>query len=165
MFFSKAKKGGLNDKLVMAFGTFDYLHAGHENFLKQAKKLGTELIVVIARDTTVRSVKGRLPANNEKARLKNLRQTGWADQVVLGNQTDKHKIILQHKPAVIALGYDQYVFTQTLQKTLIDHNLDSEIIRLDAYFPQVYKSSLIRQQIESEKGTPVVSPSRIGHQA
>lgn len=165
MFFSKAKKGGLNDKLVMAFGTFDYLHAGHENFLKQARKLGTELIVVIARDNTVRSVKGRLPANNEKTRLKNLRQTGWADQVVLGNQTDKHKVILQHKPAVIALGYDQYVFTQTLQKTLIDHNLDSEIIRLDAYFPQVYKSSLIRQQIESEKGAPVVSPSRIGHQA
>jgi FAD synthetase len=165
MFFHKSKKDHLPTKLVMAFGTFDYLHAGHENFLKQARKLGTELIVIIARDTTVRSVKGRLPVNNEKTRVKNLRQTGWADQVVLGNQTDKHKVILQHKPAVIALGYDQYVFTQTLQKTLIDHNLDSEIIRLEAYFPQVYKSSLIRQQLEGDKTAPAVTPSRIGHQA
>lgn len=163
MFFRKSKKEHPS-KLVMAFGTFDYLHAGHENFLKQAKKLGTELIVVLARDNTVRSVKGQLPAHNEKTRLKNLRQTGWADEVILGNQTDKHKVILQHKPDVIALGYDQYVFTQTLQKTLIDHNLDSEIIRLEAYFPQVYKSSLIRQQLSADKTAPAVTPSRIGHQ-
>ena len=148
MFFLSSKASS-NKKLVMAFGTFDFLHAGHENFLRQAKELGQELLVVLARDNTVRSVKGRDPVNNERKRLKNLRQSGWADKVILGNQTDKHKVILQYKPAVIALGYDQFVFTQTLQKTLIDHNLNSEIVRLTAYFPQVYKSSLIRQKLES----------------
>ncbi len=158
MFFSKKKRSASDGKLVMAFGTFDFLHAGHENFLKQAKKLGSEILVVIARDNTVRSVKSRNPVNSERKRLRNLRQTGWVDKVILGNSGDKHKVILQNKPDIIALGYDQYVFTQTLQKTLIDHNLDSEIIRLDAYFPQVYKSSLIRQKIDQEKAAPVVSP-------
>lgn len=148
MFFSSKKSTAPDHRLVMAFGTFDYLHAGHENFLKQAKEQGHELLVVLARDNTVRSVKGRDPVNNEKKRLKNLRQTGWADKIILGHQSDKHKVVLQNKPAVIALGYDQFVFTQTLQKTLIDHNLNSEIVRLQPYFPQVYKSSLIRQKLE-----------------
>lgn len=151
MFFPFRKHRGLKSsknpatKLVMAFGTFDYLHAGHENFLRQAKALGTELLVVLARDTTVRSVKGRSSVHNEKTRLKNLRQTGWADQVILGNHSDKHKVIIQYNPAIIALGYDQHAFTQTLQKTLIDHNLNSEIIRLESYFPQLYKSSLLQE--------------------
>lgn len=141
----------------MAFGTFDHLHAGHENYLQQAKKLGDFLIVVLARDHTVRSVKGQPPSHPEKTRLKNLRQTGWADKVILGNSGEKHKIILQYRPAVIALGYDQFVFTQTLQKTLIDSGLDSEIIRLNAYYPQTYKSSLIRRSLETAK-TPAPLP-------
>ena len=156
MFFLNKNKRASEGKLVMAFGTFDFLHAGHENFLRQARQHGTELLVVLARDNTVRSVKGRDPVNNENKRLKALRQTGWADKVILGNQSDKHKVILQHKPEVIALGYDQFIFTQTLQKTLIDHSLNSEIVRLESYFPQVYKSSLIRQKLEQEKiATPL----------
>jgi len=128
----------------MAFGTFDYLHAGHENFLKQARSKGDYLLIVLARDNTVQSVKGRAPLNNEKARLKNLRATGWADEVILGNHDNKHQVILDHRPTVITLGYDQFVFTQTLQKTLIANQLNTEIIRLDAYFPQVYRSSLLK---------------------
>lgn len=146
--FGSAKKRPATDqKLVMAFGTFDYLHAGHENYLKQAKKLGDELIVIIARDQTVRSVKGQPPVNNENQRLKNLRLTGWADKVILGNLENKHQVILKHQPDVIALGYDQYAFTQTLQKTIIENSLSTEIIRLMPYFPQVYKSSLLREKL------------------
>jgi len=47
-------------KIVMATGTFDIIHPGHGLFLKEAKKLGGEnaqLVVVLARDSTVRSKK------------------------------------------------------------------------------------------------------------
>lgn len=158
MFFSKSSKKSADEKLVMAFGTFDYLHAGHENFLKQARALGDILLIVLARDTTVKSVKGRTPLHNENQRLKNLRKTGWADQVVLGNQDNKHQVILKNRPDIIALGYDQFVFTQTLQKTLIDNNLNTEIIRLEAYFPQVYKSSLLREKLESVNPVNISTP-------
>lgn len=141
------KRSASDQKLVMAFGTFDYLHAGHENYLKQAKKLGDELIIIIARDQTVRSVKGQSPVNDENQRLKNLRLTGWADKVILGNLENKHQVILKYQPDVIALGYDQYAFTQTLQRTIIEHNLSAEIIRLTPYFPQIYKSSLLREKL------------------
>jgi FAD synthetase len=81
MFFLKSNKAQSHQKVVMAFGTFDILHAGHEHYLNQAKELGDYLIVVVARDQTVRSVKGEAATNSEKVRLNNLKKTGLANQV------------------------------------------------------------------------------------
>ena len=44
-------------KIVIA-GTFDILHPGHVYFLKEARKHGDSLVVVIARDETVKNLKG-----------------------------------------------------------------------------------------------------------
>lgn len=140
----------------MAFGTFDLLHAGHEHYLKQARELGDYLIVVIGLDQTVRSVKGEAPSNSERARLNNLKKTGWADKVILGNAQDKHAVILKYKPQILALGYDQFVFTQKLGKTLIDAGLNTEIVRLMPYYPQVHKSSIIRQKTPDQNETPLI---------
>ena len=141
-------------KIVMAFGTFDYLHDGHENYLKQAKTLGEYLIVVIARDKTVRQIKGAAPLNAERRRAANIRKTGIADKVILGGSGDKHKVLKKYRPSVIALGYDQFVFTQKLEKTLIDLRLDAVIKRLDAFFPQVYKSSILKKRIAEKEDSP-----------
>jgi len=48
-------------KKVMAAGTFDLLHPGHIDFLKQAKKEGDYLIIVIATDETSGHDKGKPP--------------------------------------------------------------------------------------------------------
>jgi FAD synthetase len=137
-----------NKKIVMAFGTFDPLHAGHEFYLKKAKELGDYLVVVIARDKTVRQIKGRAAILNEHQRASAVKKTGIADKVILGFHNDKHKVLLKYRPEVIALGYDQFVFTQKLKKTLIDNKMDTVINRIDSYCPQVYKSSLIKKGME-----------------
>jgi len=142
-----------NLQTVMAFGTFDLFHAGHENYLKQAKALGQYLIVVIARDETVKKIKGHEPEHNENERLKNVKMSGIADKVVLGYKGDKYKVLKKFRPNTIALGYDQFVFTQRLKKTLIDLKLDADIIRLEPYFPQIYKSSLIKKGLAQEQET------------
>jgi FAD synthetase len=134
-------------KIVMVFGTFDYLHAGHENLFIQAKEHGTHIVAIIARDRTVKTIKSHLPDHNEKERLKNLEATGWADKVVLGNQKDKTKVIRDFKPHTIALGYDQFAFTYALEKHLIDIKLDSKIVRLKPYRPDMYKSSIVKKQL------------------
>ncbi|MFO0781065.1 MAG: adenylyltransferase/cytidyltransferase family protein [Candidatus Gracilibacteria bacterium] len=141
---------GATPKKVMAFGTFDLFHAGHENYLKQAKELGDQLIVIIARDETVKKIKGHEPAQNENERLKNVRMSGIADKVVLGYKGDKYKVLKKFRPDVLALGYDQFVFTQRLEKTLIDLKMNADIIRLQPYFPQIYKSSLLRKGLQQE---------------
>ncbi|MEK7672952.1 MAG: adenylyltransferase/cytidyltransferase family protein [Patescibacteria group bacterium] len=138
--------------LVMVFGTFDYLHAGHENLFIQARLLGDQIVAVIARDETVKKIKGQLPDHNEKDRLVNLKATNWAEIVVLGSKKDKNKVIKEYRPDVIALGYDQFAFTYRLEKYLMDIKLDAKIVRLQPYRPDMYKSSIIKRQL-AEIGT------------
>lgn len=134
------------EKIVIAFGTFDHFHAGHESHLKQAKALGDYLIVVIALDDTVSKIKEEPADNNERERLKAVEESGIADKVILGYPNDKHKVIRKYKPDIIALGYDQFAFTYSLQKTIIDLGLNSEIVRTKAYEPETFKSSIIKQK-------------------
>lgn len=153
------KRNNGETKLVMAFGTFDFFHDGHHHFLSKAKSLGDSLIVVISRDKTVRQIKGEDPANSERKRMKTVKSKDVADKVILGYHRDKHKVLRKYRPDIIALGYDQYVFTQTLKKTLIDLKMNTKIHRLEAHFPQVYKSSLIRSRREEAKEQTPASPA------
>lgn len=134
-------------KKVMAFGTFDHFHAGHESYLKQAKALGATLVVVIARDQTVKSIKGKLPDFNEKQRREAVKKNGIADCAILGNHRDKYEVLRRHKPDIIALGYDQFTFTFRLEKFLIDEKINAKIVRLNPYRPTLYKTSLIREHV------------------
>lgn len=137
-------------KIVMAFGTFDFFHEGHEHYLKEAKKLGEYLIVVIARDRTVKQIKSEYSSFSERERLNTVKKSGLADKVVLGYHGDKYKVLKKYRPSVIALGYDQFIFTQKLEKTLIDLKINAVIQRIDAHFPQVFKSSLLKKNASQE---------------
>ena len=148
-------------KLVMVFGTFDYLHAGHENLFTQAKELGTEVIAIIARDKTVRTIKGELSDHTEKERLENLKATNWASKVVLGDNKDKMKVIKLYRPDIIALGYDQFAFTYHINKLLLDLNLDSKIVRLKPYRPDMYKSSIIKNTLSEKKDFEVMKEATV----
>ena len=148
-------------KKVMTFGTFDIFHPGHESYLSQARKLGEYLIVVVARDENVLRIKGALPKNNEKRRLevvlaqrfdlkgeKNASEVeprgALADEVVLGSLVDRYAVIEKFQPDVIALGYDQKVNLEELEKKLQEFGLQSEIVRLKSFQPEVYKSSKMK---------------------
>lgn len=128
---------------VILFGTFDRLHAGHLNFLNQAKKLGDELYVVVARDHNVKKIKSKLPRQNETIRLKAIQDAHLASSTMLGNSRMPHRyrIINKIKPDVIALGYDQHVNLSELKAKLKKYKLSPKIKRLKPYRPQQYKSS------------------------
>ncbi len=125
----------------MVFGTFDIIHPGHAYLLTEAKKLGDYLVVIIARDQTVKEVKGRGPQNDENSRLKNISDLNIADKVILGNISDKYQVIKEEKPDIIALGYDQRAFVDKL-KTIVDKN--TKIVRLKPFKENIYKSSKFR---------------------
>ena len=52
---SKAK----GDRIVFTNGCFDILHAGHVNYLEEAKKEGDKLIVGLNSDASVARMKGK----------------------------------------------------------------------------------------------------------
>lgn len=137
-------------KRVVCAGTFDYLHPGHIDFLKQAKSLGDELIVIIARDETVRRIKGFFPVHNENLRKKNIEDTGIPDMVVLGNlDSDILEILEKLKPDIIALGYDQRVLEEDISKKCPNCN----IVRLSSFHPEKFKSSFYRSADETKRGS------------
>ena len=128
-------------KIVMAFGTFDYLHPGHVSYLGQARGLGDILIVVVARDINVEKIKGKMPRQNEDIRLTRVKELDIVDNATLGNKEDRLRVIEENEPDVIALRYDQPVDVKVLSK-----RFKGEVIRLKAYKPEKYKSSKIKNE-------------------
>ena len=133
-------------KKVLVFGTFDGLHQGHVDFLRQAKKQGDYLVAIVARDSTVLEVKGRQPKKRETERLDSLKKSGLVDKTVLGAKSDRYSIISRIKPDVSALGYDQKAFTKDLPAGLKKAGLNAKIVRLNPYHPELYHSVLLNKQ-------------------
>ena len=126
----------------MVFGTFDKLHPGHLYLFREAKKFGDFLIAVVARDETVKKVKGKMPEKNERKRLENLKTISQINKVVLGNLTDQYLVLEDYNPDFICLGYDQHSFiTENLKNEIEKRKLKAKIIRLRSYKPDIYKSS------------------------
>ena len=117
---------------VMATGTFDLLHIGHIYFLKEAKKLGDELIVVVARDLTVRKLKHE-PVTPEDMRLGLIRELKMVDQAELGHEDDMYKVVEEIRPDIIALGYDQVHDEKILNQELKKRKLKARVVRLSKY--------------------------------
>ena len=130
---------------VLVFGTFDIFHEGHQDFLKQARKHGDFLRVVVARNITVLNVKGRLPRYSEAERVSVIKKSELANEVVLGSLNDRYEVVREYKSDVICLGYDQKQSVAELRRKLNETGLDrTRIIRLKSFEPEKYKSSLLR---------------------
>jgi FAD synthetase len=117
---------------VMATGTFDILHLGHIYFLKEAKKLGDLLVVVVATDSTVRKLKHE-PVNPEQIRLDLIKELKIVDKAYLGYENDIYEILKEIKPDIITLGYDQLHDEKSIEKELKKRNIKAKVIRLKEY--------------------------------
>ena len=96
-------------KKVLCSGTFDILHKGHEEFLKDAKRQGNYLIVNVIPDKHVINNKGRPPINTQKKRVEALKRLKIADRInpVTDNFDETLKLIVSIRPDVFVFGYDQ----------------------------------------------------------
>ena len=128
---------------VMATGTFDIIHSGHGFYLEEAKKLGgadAKLIVVIARDATVRAKK-RVPVVSEKQRLEVVKMLKPVDEAYLGHIGDIFKIVHEIKPDIIAIGPDQNFNLDELRKELKNREINAEVIKITKYRESALDSS------------------------
>ncbi|OGZ95018.1 MAG: hypothetical protein A2847_03035 [Candidatus Sungbacteria bacterium RIFCSPHIGHO2_01_FULL_50_25] len=137
----------MRKKRVLVFGVFDFLHPGHISFLKQARKRGSELIVVVARDSVVKKLKRKTPRQNESRRIAALRRLLFVAHAVRGDSAQgTYAVLRRWKPDVVCVGYDQ----DGLRKDLFARMRDSAIakvtiIRLRPFAPHKFRSSLLRQ--------------------
>ncbi len=118
---------------VMAQGVFDIMHLGHVHYLAEAKKLGDELVVVVARDSTVRKLKHE-PVTSEEMRREMIEALKPVDKAVLGDENDRYATVVALKPDIIALGYDQEIDEVKLAADLAERGLENiKVVRLPKF--------------------------------
>ncbi len=130
---------------IMTFGTFDILHEWHKYFLIESKSYWDLLITIVARDKNVLWFKKELPYNDENTRLLELNKIGISDLVELWDLDNPFNCIEKYSPQVICLWYDQRWFSEELLNIERFNNI--EICRIPPYFPEKYKSSLLKSKL------------------
>ena len=97
-------------KIVFTNGCFDILHAGHVDYLIEAKAQGDLLIVAVNGDNSVRRLKGEgRPINPIERRMTMLAGLEVVDWVVAFEEDTPSSLLAQLKPDVLVKGGDYSV--------------------------------------------------------
>ncbi len=117
---------------VMATGVFDILHPGHLHFLREAKEMGDELVVVVARDSVAEKMK-RKPFIPENIRLTMVSSLKPVDLAILGVEGNIYDILNLVRPDILALGYDQEFDEAQILEEAKKRGINLKIVRISKY--------------------------------
>ena len=96
----------------------------------------------VARDAVVQRIKGQASRHVERARLAAVADHPLVDEAVLGDSEGYMAHITKRAPDIIALGYDQDgEYVDNLEKDLAAAGLSTQVVRLEAFEPETYKTS------------------------
>jgi len=94
-------------KIIFTNGCFDLLHAGHVQYLEDAKSYGDVLIVGLNSDDSVHNLKGKgRPINTQLDRAIILAALEAIDYVVIFNEDTPYELIKKIKPNTLVKGAD-----------------------------------------------------------
>ncbi len=139
----------------MVFGVFDGLHKGHKFFLREAKKLGGHLIVVVTPDEVALKIKGKFPKENVDKRISLIMTENLADEIVLGDSVlGSWKVLEDYRPDIIALGYDQKNLASGLEDYYKKTSPRIETKFIPSFNPGKFKSALLNNESRSAFSEP-----------
>jgi len=96
-----------NKTIVFTNGCFDILHAGHVQYLQDAKNAGDILVLGLNSDTSVSTIKGpKRPIVNEEQRAIVLAALSCVDYITIFNEPDPLMVIQQVLPHILVKGDD-----------------------------------------------------------
>lgn len=114
----------MNSKKILIFGVFDGIHDGHRYFINEAKAHGDHLVAIVARDSVVEELKGKLPKETEVDRIEGLLKIPEIDFVLLGDpDIGTYNVLKEVKPDIIFLGYDQTVLEKDINTKIKNGDL------------------------------------------
>lgn len=139
----------INQKKVLIFGVFDFVHDGHLFFISEAKKHGNQLVAVVARDSVVQSIKGKLPEKNEVDRINDLLKIPDIDLVLLGDgETGTYNVLKETNPDIVFVGYDQNKLLEDLKEKIRSGYLNNsiKILQCASYKGDELHSSILNKK-------------------
>lgn len=94
-------------KIVLANGCFDLIHAGHIRYLEGARRKGDVLVVALNSDSGVQNLKGPgRPVLTAEARAELVAALAAVDYVVIFDEPDVRALLREICPTVHAKGTD-----------------------------------------------------------
>ena len=145
---------------VLAAGVFDLLHYGHIRYLEEAKKIGgpgSRLVVIVARDETVKRIKGTDPVIPEDQRRAVIEALKVVDEALLGfEDLDLDRVLQQVKPDIVVVGHDQEAIKAQVEKINKARELHIRIVQAHKFGEDdLNSSSKIKSRIvEGAKTRP-----------
>src|SRR6187431_653645 len=134
-------------KIVLIGGVFDIVHPGHIHTLKDAKKQGDVLVVVVARSSTALKInKQRKIYHVESLRRELVSPIRYVDYAIIGREGTLYDTVEFVKPDIIALGYDQIHTEKEIAVNCAKRGINTQIIRLNTPFPGS-KSTQIKEEL------------------
>ncbi len=136
---------------VLATGTFDILHPGHILYLSEAKALGDELYVIVARESMIKHKPK--PVIPQEQRLAMVQALHIVDKAMLGSEKDMFEPLREIKPDIIALGRNQFFNEKELDDQLRVRGIKAKVVRIQSFMDCELCSSgaIIRKIIERNR--------------
>lgn len=124
----------LMERIVYTGGTFDLIHAGHVNFLKQCATYG-KVVVALNTDEFVQEYKNCTPIMTLEERFILMSAIKYVDRVVVNTGgADSKPAIMSVNPDIIAIGSDWAEKNYHRQMGFTQEWLDERNIQL-VYLP------------------------------
>jgi len=109
------------DKVVFTNGCFDILHLGHVDYLEKSSEFGTQMIVAVNSDASVRTLEKGVerPVNAEYARARLIAALGFVSMVIIFGDSTPLELIQSLSPDVLVKGDDYTIETIVGAKEVI----------------------------------------------
>jgi D-beta-D-heptose 7-phosphate kinase/D-beta-D-heptose 1-phosphate adenosyltransferase len=99
----------LGQRIAFTNGCFDILHAGHVQYLLEARSQADALVVGLNSDASIRALKGpNRPVNTVEARAYVLAALQMVDHVTVFDETTPLRLIESLRPDVLVKGADYH---------------------------------------------------------
>jgi D-beta-D-heptose 7-phosphate kinase/D-beta-D-heptose 1-phosphate adenosyltransferase len=152
-----AKRDG--KKVVTTNGVYDFIHAGHLEYLEQARALGDMLVVILNTDASVQRIKGPdRPINREQDRALILAGLRCVDYVTFFDEDNPGAILGTLKPSIHVKGgdYDPEQMPET--KTVRANGGEVRVLALKPGYSNSAQFARIRKAMDSEAASSYERP-------
>lgn len=137
--------------VVTTNGVYDFIHAGHLEYLEQARAVGDMLVVILNTDASVQRIKGpSRPINNQQDRAMIMAGLRCVDYVTFFDEDNPSAILDRLKPSIHTKGgdYDPEKMPET--SVVRKNGGDVRILSLKPGYSNSAQFARIKHAIEAE---------------